>query len=139
MKGSTTDTPLSTGRLNAHDPVVVLPMPIPGGLSMIRFLKERGEAGPFLIRVDLESKPNLKFTDLDWRPAVLIQAKNRLRRRVRLNGMKLPGRYASRNEREGVYALKVNGRHTRKRRAPKIMVLDMQDEAFQRIKEQACE
>lgn len=130
----------STGRLNTHDPVLVMPVPaLDGlGLTMLRFLKKRDEAGPFLIQVDLESKP-VKFTDLDWLPGDFVQAEDRISRRIRLSGAKLPGHLASRNEREGIYAFKVNGRHARRKRTPSILTWDLKAPVFKKLEELACE
>lgn len=50
-----------------------------------------------------------------------FQAQSRLFR----SGIVLPGKYASRNEREGVYAFKIKGRHIRQRRRPKIVILSL--------------
>lgn len=94
-----------------------------GGLAVMRFLKERGEPSPSLFRVNLEDRP-LKLTALDWRPDEFGQAEGRSRRRTMVKAIKRPGHNASRNEREGVYNFKVRGRHTRKRRAPKISIFD---------------
>lgn len=74
--------------------------------------------GPSELRVS-----DLIMNDLNWRPGSNMQAMGRLRRHI--NAIKLPGMYASRNEREGVYNFKVKGKHRRKRRQPKIVILSI--------------
>jgi hypothetical protein len=90
-------------------------------------------------RFALDHSAPVKFTDLDWKPCVYEQAVDRSQFKVYLNVIKKAAPQASRNEREGVYAFKVNGRHVRKRRAPKVEVLALNASAFERIKEKVCE
>ena len=64
----------------------------------------------------------VEITPIDWEPP-RIQAESRLRRSLT----------GSRNQREGVYALKVNGRHTRKRRDPEIEILPLDSAGITKI------
>jgi hypothetical protein len=82
---------------------------------------------------DLHAATKLAFEALAWSPSSNIQSQSRLRRRAYVNAIKLPGAYASRNEREGVYNFKVKGRHTRKRRAPKIVTLGFDHDVLKQL------
>jgi hypothetical protein len=63
----------------------------------------------------------IELTPIDWEPPS-IQVVGRVGRRVNSNAG-LPKRTASRNQREGVYGFKVDGRHTRKKTKPKVEVV----------------
>jgi hypothetical protein len=63
----------------------------------------------------------LELSPTDWEPPS-IQAVGRVGRRVNSNAG-LPKRTSSRNQREGVYGFKVDGRHTRKKTKPKVEVV----------------
>lgn len=139
--------------------MVLLPNPMPALRSWTEYLKRIAAEGhasclegcpvcahqpkPMVLkgRTDgakqfaIDYSADLKFTDLDWRPRIAMQAESRVRRKISLNAIRLPKAYASRNEREGVYAFKVNGKHTRKKRPHKIEVLELGADALQQIKE----
>jgi hypothetical protein len=81
----------------AFGPGKVDPQPL-----TMKFLKERDAGGRFF--VDLESDPtNWVIKDLDWKPAELEQAQDRLKRRVVLLNALLVNPCTSRNQREGHY------------------------------------
>lgn len=116
---------------------VISPWPVGDGIPSTRceVLKARPK-GTKQFAFDYSSP--VQFIDLDWRPCEYEQALDRSQRKVHLNVIRRASPQASRNEREGVYAFKVKGRHTRKKRTPKVEVMAMNASALERIEEQVC-